>query len=232
MSSRIQSSHRDPGAESKREGRSFPLWEVLGRQLRRPTGLMGALVGRFMTIVNQQPIRLAIEALAIKPKEHVIELGFGSGASLGLLIAKASQGRVAGVDHSRVMHAQAERGNRDAIVASRLELVNAPFGDLPWADQSFDKALLVNVLYFFDEGGRDIAETYRVLRPGGQIAIYVTHRQTMKKWPFSGAQTHILFEEEDVFRLLQTAGFGNSDIRMQKIELPFGILGIVATAQK
>ncbi|MDQ0390959.1 class I SAM-dependent methyltransferase [Labrys monachus] len=231
MNRRPRSSAGGPGAAGA-DGPRSRLWGGLGRQLQRPTGLAGALVGRLMAVVNREPARLAVEALAIEPGEKVLELGFGSGASLEALLAKAQGGWVAGVDHSAVMLAQAEHRNRAAIAARRLELVRAPFAALPWPESTFDKALLVNVLYFFDGEGRDMAETCRVLRPGGVAAIYVTRRRTMENWPFSGADTHTLYEEEDLCRLLQAAGFDASHIRMRRVELMFGISGIVATARK
>ena len=38
-----------------------------------------------------------------------------------------------------------------------------------------------------------MAEVYRVLRWGGRAVIYVTSRETMSKWPFSGPETHTIY---------------------------------------
>jgi SAM-dependent methyltransferase len=96
----------------------------------------------------------------------------------------------------------------------------------------FDKVLLVNVIYFFDSDGRDVSEVYRVLRSGGRAVIYVTSRETMQKWPFAGPETHQIYDRNELLDLLVDGGFRLSDIRIKTLTLPFGICGLLATAEK
>ena len=42
---------------------------------------------------------------------------------------------------------------------------------LPWPDRSFDKACAVHTIYFWPQPARDLAEIYRVLRPGGRLVL-------------------------------------------------------------
>jgi SAM-dependent methyltransferase len=111
-----------------------------------------------------------------------------------------------------------------------MVLVQGHFSPLPWIDEMFDKVLLVNVLYFFDPDGRDISEVYRVLRSGGRLAIYVTSRETMRKWPFAATGTHRTFDAHDLAELLEQAGFRPSDIKIANAELALGVKGLVAVA--
>jgi len=122
--------------------------------------------------------------------------------------------------------------NQAAIDKGRVSLLKGPFSPLPWIDFTFDKILLVNVAYFFDTSGRDIAEVYRVLKPGGRIAIYVTSRETMGKWPFASRETHRTYNQEELLDLLAGAGFLRSRIKIETLALPFGIRGLLATADK
>ena len=92
--------------------------------------------------------------------------------------------------------------------------------------------LLVNVAYFFDSNGQDIAEIYRVLRLGGRTVIYVTSRETMSKWPFAGPQTHRIYDRNELLDLLESAGFQRSDIKIEELKLPLGIKGLLAIATK
>jgi SAM-dependent methyltransferase len=130
------------------------------------------------------------------------------------------------------MLAQATRRNRAAIAAGRLELVRGAFGALPWGDNTFDKILLVNAVYFFDRGGRDISEALRVLRPGSRLAVYATDRSTMEKWPFSGPETHTTFDARGLVALLEGSGFDRSRVQIEGVALPFCITGIIAVAKK
>jgi SAM-dependent methyltransferase len=208
------------------------MWNALGSQLRNPTGGAGSIVGWLMALVNDEPNRLAADALDLGPGERVLELGFGPGWSLRTIAARARGTRVYGVDQSARMLKQATRMNEVAVSSGRMVLVQGPFSPLPWIDEMFDKILLVNVLYFFDSDGQDIAEVYRVLRSGGRLVIYVTSRDTMQKWPFAGPDTHRTFDMQDLRNLLERAGFLPSDIRITNAELPLGIKGLVAIAAK
>ncbi len=185
-----------------------------------------------MAIVNRTPYRLAIDALGLQPGDKVLDLGFGPGRGLAALLARTPRGRVYGIDHSSRMLAQAAHRNRAALASQRLELVRGTFGALPWPDGAFDRILLVNVVYFFDRNSHDMAEAHRVLRPGGRLAIYATDRATMRKWRFSGPDTHTTFDERDVAALLESAGFERTHIHTRRFALPLGMNGIIAIAEK
>jgi len=208
------------------------IWHAIGGQLRHPSGAIGALVGWLMAIVNNEPNRLAIEALALRPVDLVLELGFGPGRAVEKMAARVARGRVEGVDQSERMLRQATRRNRKAIAIGRVSLTRGPFNPLPWGEGSFDKILLANVAYFLDAEGHDIAEAYRVLKPTGRMVIYVTARETMRNWPFSGPDSHRTFDARDLWILLKQAGFDESAISVQELKLPLGISGLLAIATK
>ena len=182
--------------------------------------------------INDEPNRLAIDALDPSPGESVLELGFGPGWGLRTIAARARGARVYGVDQSARMFQQAQRMNEVAVSRGRMVLVRGAFSPLPWIDEMFHKVLLVNVVYFFDPDGRDISEIYRVLRSGGRLVIYVTSRETMKKWPFAGPDTHRTFDARDLANLLENAGFRRSHITITHADLALGIKGLVAVAEK
>jgi SAM-dependent methyltransferase len=208
------------------------LWRALGAQLRHPSGAFGSLVGWLMALVNDEPNRLAVDALDLGPRESVLELGFGPGSGLRNIAERTRGARVYGVDQSARMLEQAQRLNEVAVSSGRMVLVQGPFSPLPWIDEIFDKVLLVNVVYFFDSDGRDMSEVYRVLRSGGRAVIYVTSRETMTKWPFAGPETHKMYDRNELLDFLVDAGFKPSDVAIEDVRLPFGIKGLLATAVK
>jgi SAM-dependent methyltransferase len=208
------------------------LWHVLGMQLRHPSGAIGSFVGWFMAIANDEPNRLAIDALELQPTDRVLELGFGPGWGLRTIAARVPDGQIFGVDQSDAMLRQATSMNQAAISEGRVGLLKGPFRPLPWVDSTFNKVLLVNVAYFFDSDRQDMTEVYRVLKLGGRIVIYVTSRETMIKWPFAGSETHKIYDREELLDLLEGAGFRASDIAIKDLQLPLGIKGLLATAVK
>jgi SAM-dependent methyltransferase len=226
----VKSRTAKPRIENARPRLIDRIWHAFGCQLRNPRGAAGSIVGWLMALVNDEPNRLAINALDPRPGETVLELGFGPGWGLRTIAARGAQ--VYGVDQSARMLEQAGRMNEVAVSRGRMVLARGAFSPLPWIDEMFHKVLLVNVAYFFDADGRDISEVYRVLRSGGRLVIYVTSRETMEKWPFAGPETHRTFEARDLVRLLEDAGFRRSHIIITHAELAFGVKGFIAVAEK
>jgi ubiquinone/menaquinone biosynthesis C-methylase UbiE len=214
------------------EARTRRIWTAAGRQLRRPEGSFGTMIGRLMAFVNWKPYAMTIEALSVGETDRVLELGFGAGRSLATLCRLALRGKIVAIDHSEAMVAMAERRSKALISSGHLQLQAGRFSPLPFEAGVFDRVLLVNVIYFFDNSGNDIAECHRILKPRGRLAIYATDKATMEKWPFCEDETHRLFGRDDVVDLLVGAGFGEADIVISEADLPLGIRGLVVTATK
>ena len=101
------------------------------------------------------------DALEVGPGRSVIDIACGSGYALGR--AERLGATVAGLDASAALLEIAERR------VSSAELVHGSMFDLPWGDESFDVATSFNGIW---GGCHDaVTEAFRVLRPGGAIAI-------------------------------------------------------------
>jgi SAM-dependent methyltransferase len=207
------------------------VWHGIGKQLRSPSGAWGQVTGRAMALANARPNALAIAALGIKDGESLLELGCGPGRALQGLLRAPELKRTIGLDWSEVMLAQAARRNRAAIEAGRLDLVRGDFTTLPFADESADAVLAVNVAYFMQSSGA-LREARRVLRPLGRIALYATDREAMSRWPFAGPDTHRLFDRDLIAALFVDAGFARDCVDIEGVNAGFGVAGLLAVAQK
>jgi ubiquinone/menaquinone biosynthesis C-methylase UbiE len=208
------------------------VWSAIGRQLAHPTGLGGLAMGRALAIANRQPVRLAIDALAVAPGEVILELGFGPGRAIAKLATLVASGRVLGIDHSSTMLAQASRYNRRVIAIGRVRLEQGRFDHLPWPAGSVDKILAANVVYFFRDNGAEMREANRVLRPGGTMAIYATDRSSMAAWKFAQKETHHAFDHDDLITLIRLGGFSDHDMTIMHPRMGFGIAGLLAVVRK
>lgn len=224
--------HKSALEHARQRQRFASLWRVIGKQLRHPSGLVGALIARVMTHLNKAPYRLAIDALQVKSRDRVLELGFGPGAGLSELVARANEGHVHGVDFSPQMVAMALRSNFAAVLSGRLTIEQGTFDSVAASDGAFDKILLVNTLYFVDPLGRDMQEAWRLLEPGGRISAFVTERKTMDRWPFARPDTHRAFSRSELHDLFVAAGFPSERVDIRAVELPAGIRGLVAICEK
>jgi ubiquinone/menaquinone biosynthesis C-methylase UbiE len=145
--------------------------DFIARQSACPSGLLGRLIGRVMARETASVNEAALELLGVRPADHVLEVGFGHGATIARLAAVVSGGRVAGVDPSAEMCRMAARRNRRAVEGGRVALRQASAEALPYPDAAFDKVLAVHTVYFWPDLARPLRETARVLRPGGRVVL-------------------------------------------------------------
>jgi arsenite methyltransferase len=189
--------------------------QFVARQFRQPTGLLGHLWGRLMNRGNARAIAGAIDALAADPHHHVLEIGFGGGAGLQLLLTAVAQGSVTGTELSDVMLSRAERDFADAIRGNRLRLVPAAVEQLPLDDRAFDGVVTINTVYFWSDPKKGLAESSRVLRPGGRLVLGIRPSESMRRMAFT-RHGFTIYEPQQLEEMLRLAGF--TDVRSEMHE--------------
>lgn len=143
----------------------------IAEQARHARGLLGRIIAFIMARETWAANRQAIAAMEISHHDHLLDVGCGHGRGLGALAARASKGLVVGIDPSRLMVEIAAKRNRRLVRAKRVRAVVAAVETLPFPDGAFDKALCVHVVYFWPDLEAALAETARVLKPGGRLAL-------------------------------------------------------------
>ena len=201
------------------------LLNAAGRQLSFPEGLGGRILGAVMDLANRQPVGQALDLLAAAKGERVIDVGCGTGAAAQRLLRRAHCTMTC-VDRSQTMLTRAQQRR----YAGPISLEQAQLGELPFAPASFDAALALNLLYFCDEGGAMVADLKRVLRPGGRMVAYVTHRATMANWPFVSSATHRLYDADQLTEALAMGGFARNRIMVHDYRVNRLVRGLLALA--
>jgi len=144
----------------------------MARQLTRPSGLFGRYVmGPLLNRKTSLHCGVVREALAVGPRETVLDVGFGGAALLEVLCEDAAQGRVASVEVSDEMLEAARKRLRRRLASGQLSLSSASVESLPFPDAHFDKACSVNTTYFWPDLGKGLAELRRVIRSGGRLVL-------------------------------------------------------------
>ena len=148
-----------PGLEHQPDsGKKQSLWvqqirRVLRTQFGQPTGLLGKAAGVIMARrqSNIERIHWTLSLLKVQPHDRVLEVGIGPGVAIELLSKIATEGFVAGIDHSEEMVKQASKRNAETMQAGRVFLCRASASAPPAFDAPFDKILTINSIHFWND---------------------------------------------------------------------------------
>ena len=129
----------------------------------------GAVYERMMGKWSGLAGRAFIDWLSPPPNLRWVDIGCGNGAFTQLLVEHCTPMTVEGVDPSE---------GQLAFARERLATPVAKFrqGDamaLPFADGTFDAAVMALVVFFIPDPARGVAEMARVVRPGGLAAAAI-----------------------------------------------------------
>jgi len=189
--------------------------QIIAAQLRKPSGLFGRLVVvRLLNLFNTPMNRLALEAMRLRPEDHVLEIGFGGGDLIARMARVVTRGRITGVDFSNAAVGACKRRFSALIRAGTVSLHCANLDALPFDPDTFTKAVTVNTIYFWPDPSVSLAQLYRVLRRDGVLVVCFEPRAVLEKSSLS-RHGFRLFDPEEVSALLSAAGF-------REIRLAFG----------
>lgn len=128
----------------------------------------GVAYERYMGQWSQRVGDAFLDWVAPQPGLRWLDVGCGNGAFTERLIARCAPTAVEGIDPSAAQLAFAR-------VRFAPEVANFRQGDaiaLPFADDTFDVAVMPLVIFFVPDPAQGVAEMRRVIRPGGTVAAY------------------------------------------------------------
>lgn len=162
----------------------------------------------------------------LEPGETVLDLGSGGGIDV-LLSAKrvGPTGFAYGLDMTDEMLLLAER-NKAAAGAENVQFLKGQIEAIPLPDQAVDVIISNCVINLSADKGQVLREAFRVLRPGGRLAVSdvvaqgelpTDLRQDMEAW--AGCVAGAL-EEQEFRQLLTDAGFADVDVEVTRVYDP------------
>ena len=182
-------------------------------QLSRPHGPLAPLMALLLNGLNARTIIAGISALELRPGHRVLEVGFGGGLSLPLLLrAVGDHGQVFAIEASEEMLGRVRRRLIVPRLQGRLRLERARVELLPLGDGAFDAALSLNTIMFWtdlDDGMRELA---RVLAPGGRLVLGLPEPAHLREAGFDVRGFRIVVPERLVDRMPRY-GFEHVELR-------------------
>ena len=195
------------------------LIEVFGAQCRKPSGLLGWLMGPLMNWRHRPLSRWTIELMDIQPGNSVLDIGCGGGMAIKEIAKIATGGFVAGVDYSEIMVQHALKHNAAAVGARRVVIKKGNISELPFEDESFDKACAIESFNYWPGPIAGLKEVHRVLRPKGLVAITTGWSKEMRNQQKYVAMAHKmgfpLYAGSEMVEMLTAAGFSQAQFKFK-----------------
>ena len=178
-------------------------------QFAKPTGFFGKILAKGMAWGHKDFYKNTAKALNLKHDDKYLEIGFGSGLFIKKYVSNVS--RIAGLDYSEDMVKLASSINKNLIKSGRAEFKQGNVLSIPWNNNEFSVVVVIETFYFLPEPMASLKEIFRVLVPGGRLAIEMAynkddgldHTKHIKKYKLK------LYSANEMTKLLKESGFSH-----------------------
>jgi len=151
---------------------------------------------------------IAEALLKLMPPMTIADLGAGEGTISQLMAQRAK--RVIAIDNSeKMVEFGSELARKHGI--GNLEYRLGDLEDVPIRSGTVDLAFLSQALHHAVHPERAMAEAWRILKPGGRIAVLDLNRHNFAEAREMYADLWLGFTELEIERFLKSAGFKNVD---------------------
>ena len=178
----------------------------IASQLNNPNGVKGIEISNMMSETNAVMTSSTIDSLQISNNDSILELGPGNGSHLSQILNKSLAVKYVGLEISELMQKEAMKINQNYIDHHQATFCLYNGNTIPFANDTFDKVMTVNTIYFWQNPNEFIKEIYRVTKPNGIVSITFAEENFMKKLPFTkfGFQ---LYTIDKIEKLIHTTHF-------------------------
>lgn len=162
--------------------------------------------------------RWAVETLAVKPDDRVLEVGCGHGLAVSLICEQLASGTLTAIDRSQAMIERAAEKNRHDVDSGKAVFQATSLDRADFGGKRFDKVFAFNVSVFWKQPAHALAAVRTLIEPEG--TLYLFHQPpAWKKPPDQFAAT--------LSEILRAEGFALTDAIVQELE-PAAAVCIVA----
>lgn len=140
------------------------------KQLSEPTrDRLERLLSNIGDMSLKRRARKIIEEINPEVGEKIVDLGCGTGYYLFLLSSLGVRLNLTGFDFDE----KALKEAKDLLTERKINFAVGNLHKIPFKDQSFDKAVMSEVLEHVENDEKALQEVYRILKPNGVLVISV-----------------------------------------------------------
>ncbi|PHR33698.1 MAG: SAM-dependent methyltransferase [Fluviicola sp.] len=185
--------------------------EEIEKQLRCPTGENGVEIANNMNVSNLSMTLASIELLKLKRNERILEIGHGNCGHLKFILEEAPELSYVGLEISETMQKEAKRINAN----HRADFLLYDGHTIPFDENSFNKVISVNTLYFWNDAIGFLKEIERVLQVDGVFILTFALKSFMQKLPFVKSEFN-LYNEPELRELISSSNLEIDTITHKK----------------
>lgn len=175
---------------------------------KNPRGRFGKFIINAMNKGHGPLSRWAFKSFPPVDGEAILDAGCGGGGNLVRILEQCPSSSVTGIDYSPVSVECSVRVTRKFGDRCRVVLGNVM--ELPFKEETFDRVVSFESVYFWPDPVDGLREICRVLKPKGKVmlASEMTDPGRGKFWTehCSGMK---IYTGEELVSFLEKAGFGN-----------------------
>lgn len=180
---------------------------------KKPKGKFGKMIVSAMN-KGHAPLALwAFEVCPLKDGESVLDVGCGGGGNLVRILERCPKSRADGVDYSEESVACSRKVTKK--YADRCSILCEDAMRLPYQDETYDRVVAFESIYFWPDPVQGLKEMLRVLKKGGKAILVseMTDPEKGKIWT-KRCEGMTIYTAEELAALMGKAGF--SDIKIHK----------------
>lgn len=215
------------GTTKRRAG----LPHFLAKHASSPSGLFGKFFGLAMKKMNRDAYEWILDEMG-DSAQGVLEVGFGAGYGLKALAERHPKLKIFGIERSPAMLQSATKENREFIEAGRMRLMLASANETPLSTATVSQVFGVHVSYFWKTPVVELKEFFRVLKPAGQLFLFIGSQDEMKKVSMTQTGLYSIHSTEYLTECLISAGFSEILVKDKKVKSGPVNTGICMIARK
>jgi ubiquinone/menaquinone biosynthesis C-methylase UbiE len=155
--------------------------KFIGNNFGKPKGIIGVLMTKIMNIMNQKLYKSVLKNIKLETNNIILDIGFGNGYLIKKLFQKNIPIKIYGIEISNDMVNKVSLKNKLNIKNGKLTLLLENIEKTSFEDNTFDKIVTINTIYFWNNYEKCFSEIKRILKPNGIFLNLIYSKEFLDK---------------------------------------------------